>query len=131
MPKFLLDPCRHRRFHSTTRQKPEVFEIYDLRENRQPLVEVFGKLLRSSIRWDKPKSSGFNSLTALPHVQESDVIKRQNERSSSNPERHLRSEFPVMAFEDVHKPFQRHLKVSRLESDHDGRIVHALTEVHP
>ena len=34
MSEFLLNPCRHRRFRSSARQKQEILEIYGLRENR-------------------------------------------------------------------------------------------------
>ena len=131
MSKLCLNPCRHRRFHATTCQEQEILEIYDLRENRQLLVKIFGEWWWSPIRGNEPKSRCGNSLTALLDVRVSEVIQSHDYGSSRDPERRLRSELPVVSFEDFCKQFQRHLNVSRLESNHGGRIIHVLTEVHP
>jgi len=66
--KFLLNPLRHRRVYSTTRQEQEILEIYDLRENRQPFVKVLSVLWWSPIRRDKLESRSVNSRTGLLNV---------------------------------------------------------------
>ena len=122
MSKFLLDPCSHRQFRPTTRQEQEILKIDGLRDNRQFLVQPFGKLGWSSIQWDKLESCSINSLTAFLDVQMSSVTSSQDYGSSSRPEHYLRSKFLVLSLENFCKQFQRHSNVSRLESDHDMRI---------
>lgn len=76
MSKFFLNLYRHRRFRSATCQEQEVLEIYDLGENRQLLMELIGKGWWPSIRRNKLKSRGINSLAGLLYVQRSEAIIR-------------------------------------------------------
>ena len=131
IPELLLNRCRHNRFRPTVRQEQEIFEVDDLREDRQLLMQTFGKLGRSPIHRYKPKSPSINSLATLRHILErSRVIGRQIERPSEYPERHLGFEFPVVSFEDVRKRFETALEMFRLKSNHCGRIVYTSAEVH-
>ena len=120
MSKLILEPCRHRRFRPITREEQEILEIYDLGENRQLLVKVFGEFWWSSIRWDKLESSRVNGITSLLDVRTSDVVQSHDYRPSHYPERCLGYEFPIMPSNNVYERFKRLLSVFRLEANHGG-----------
>ena len=82
------------------------------------------------MRWNEPKSGGVNRLASLLYVPKGKTFGRQCDGSSGDPQRHLGSDLPILSFKNFYEPFQSHLKVFCLESDHSGRIPHALTEVH-
>jgi len=73
--KFILELRSHCRFRPSTRQEQVILEVYDLRENRQLLVKVFGEFRRSSVRWDELKFRSVNGLATPLHVYMCEVVR--------------------------------------------------------
>ena len=128
--KLLLKPHCHRRFRPVTRQVQIILKVYGLGEKRQPLVQVFGEPWWPFIRRYKLESCSVDGLTTLLDVQRVGKDDLHYYRCSDDPEGHLRPEFQVTSFKNIHKQLPGPLKVSRLAFDHRGRIFHAPAEVH-